>query len=148
MLEYNSFTQCQHPVDFVWPNTVDQTDIQPRAKKRLEAIAQRYVDNAREREFERIVQDYAQSVASTTTTSLFPSTNEINIEVSARAAAHTLALAMGSRQDSAVQITALSWRSTASKSPILRLALSPHGDFLVRVDSFALSALKRCAGPS
>jgi hypothetical protein len=25
MLEYNSFTQCQHPVDFVWPNTVDQT---------------------------------------------------------------------------------------------------------------------------
>jgi hypothetical protein len=33
--------------------------------------------------------------------------DEINIEVSARAAAHTLALAMGSRQDSAVQITAV-----------------------------------------
>jgi hypothetical protein len=60
MLEYNSsLTQCQHPVDFVWPLSI--RPIQPRAKKRLEAIAQRYVDNAREREFGRIDQDYEQS---------------------------------------------------------------------------------------
>jgi hypothetical protein len=84
----------RYPVDFEWLNTVDQTDVHLRAKKRLEAIARRYVDHAREREFGRIVQDVCAKHGIYGENEPIPidKLDNINIEVSARVAAHTLGL--------------------------------------------------------
>jgi hypothetical protein len=81
-------------VDFGWLDTFDQTDVQARARKRLEAIAQRYFDNAREREFGRIVQDVCEKHGIQDENEQIPADklDEINIEVSARVAAHSLGL--------------------------------------------------------
>jgi len=58
--KWNSNVADTLNLDFGWIDTFDQTDVQARAGKRLEAIAQRYFDNAREREFGRIVQDVCE----------------------------------------------------------------------------------------
>jgi hypothetical protein len=81
-------------VDFGWLDTFDQTDVQARARKRLEAIARRCFDNAREREFGRIVQDVCEKHGIKNEDEPIPADKleEINIEVSARVAAHSLGL--------------------------------------------------------
>ena len=81
-------------VDFGWLGTFDPTDVQARARKRLEAIAQRYFDNAREREFGRIVQDVCEKRGIKGENEPIPADKleEISIEVSARVAAHSLGL--------------------------------------------------------
>ena len=80
--------------DFGWLDTFDQIDVQARARERLEAIAQRYFDNAREREFGRIVQDVCEKHGIQGENEPIPADKleEINIEVSARVAAHSLGL--------------------------------------------------------
>jgi HNH endonuclease len=79
-------------VDFDWLNTFDRTDVVARGKARLEAIARRYFENAREREYGRIVQDVCEKRGIKGGNEPIPADKleEINIEVSARVAAHTL----------------------------------------------------------
>jgi hypothetical protein len=81
-------------VDFGWIDTFDQTDVQARARRRLEAIAQRYFDSAREREFGRIVQDVCEEHGIKGENEPIPADEleEINFEVSARVAAHSFGL--------------------------------------------------------
>jgi HNH endonuclease len=92
--KWNSDVADRLNVDFGWLNTVDQSDVPARARKRLEAIAQRYFDNAREREFGRIVQDACEKRGIKDENEPIPNDklDEINIEVSARVAAHSLGL--------------------------------------------------------
>jgi hypothetical protein len=84
----------QHYVDFGWLDTVDDAYLLTRARARLESIAQRYIDNAREREFGRIVQDACEKRGIKDENEQIPADklDEIGIEVRARVAAHTLGL--------------------------------------------------------
>jgi hypothetical protein len=65
----------RHNVNFGWLDTVDDADVLTRARARLERIARQYIDNARDREFGRIVQDAWKSAASKMKTNRFPPTN-------------------------------------------------------------------------
>jgi len=81
----------KHDIDFAWLNTVDRADVLTRARERLTAMAERYANQAREREFGRIVQDACQKRG---ITGEIPADKlgEITSEVRARAAAHSLGL--------------------------------------------------------
>lgn len=81
-------------VDFAWLNVVDQKAVQARAKARLEAIAKRYTDGAREREFGRIVRDVCEKRGIMVENDAIPADkfDEILSEAAARAAMHSLSL--------------------------------------------------------
>ncbi|UVO30395.1 hypothetical protein [Bradyrhizobium arachidis] len=84
----------RHNVDFGWLGTVDDADVLISARARLEKIAQQYICNAREREFGRIVQGVCERRGIKDENEPIPADklDEINIELSARVAAHTLGL--------------------------------------------------------
>jgi hypothetical protein len=81
-------------VDFAWLSAVDQKDVQARARARLEAIAKRYTESAREREFGRIIRDVCRKRGIMSDDEAIPADkfDEIVAEVSARAAMHSLSL--------------------------------------------------------
>jgi hypothetical protein len=84
----------ERDVAFNWLNTVDGADTLTRAQARLTAMAKRYTDQAREREFGRIIKDACEKRGITSDSAAIPSDrlDEILGEVTARAAAHSLSL--------------------------------------------------------
>jgi hypothetical protein len=84
----------KHDIDFAWLDTADSVDLLTRARERLTAMAERYVNQAREREFARIVRDACQKRGITGDADPIPAAKleEIASEVSARASAHSSGL--------------------------------------------------------
>jgi HNH endonuclease len=84
----------KHDIDFAWLNTADSADLLTRARKRLNAMAERYARQAREREFARIVRDACQKRGITGDADPIPGDKleEIASEVTARASAHSFGL--------------------------------------------------------